>query len=108
MLKHDHSYIINGDNSISDSGVYRAAGAIFDYRRIDDAIETSDENSEGVTEWITATGPIRESVHLMVRIRDIQHFSPYDSKKVGWLCSILFYFIRFSVKAKIPESNMNT
>lgn len=66
VLKRDHSFIINGDNIITDSGVYRAAGAIFDYRRIDDAIETSDENSEGVTEWITATGPIREAIHLMV------------------------------------------
>lgn len=67
VLKHDHSFIINGDNSISDSGVFRAVGTIFDYRRIDDAIETSDENSEGVTEWITATGPIREAIQLMVR-----------------------------------------
>lgn len=46
--------------------MYKAAGAVFDYRRIDDAIEASEENSEGVTEWITATGPIRESIHLMV------------------------------------------
>lgn len=68
MLKRDHSFIINGDNIISDSGVYQAAGAIFDYRRIDDAIETSDENTEGVTEWITATGPIREAIHLMVSV----------------------------------------
>lgn len=67
-MKHGHSFIINGDNAISDSGAYKAAGAIFDYRRIDDAIETSDENIEGVTEWITATGPIREPIHLMVRI----------------------------------------
>lgn len=66
VLKRDHSFIINGDNIISDSGVYRAAGSVFDYRRIDDAIETSDENSEGVTEWITATGPIKEAIHLMV------------------------------------------
>lgn len=49
MLKRDHSFIINGDNIISDSGVYRAAGAVFDYRRIDDAIQASDESSEGVT-----------------------------------------------------------
>lgn len=68
-MKRDHSFIINGENIISDSGIYKAAGAIFDYRRIDDAIETSDENTEGVTEWITATGPIREPVHLMVRIK---------------------------------------
>lgn len=66
VLKRDHEFIINGDNVISDSGVYKAAGTVFDYRRIDDAIETSDENIEGVTEWITATGPIREAIHLMV------------------------------------------
>lgn len=67
VLKRNHEFIINGDNVISDSGVYQAAGAVFDYRRIDDAIETSDENVEGVTEWITSTGPIREAIHLMVR-----------------------------------------
>lgn len=66
MLKRSDEYIINGDNTISDSGVYRAAGSVWDYRRIDDAIESSDEKTEGVTEWITATGPIREAVYLMV------------------------------------------
>lgn len=66
MKRADHSYIINGVNIISDAGVYNAAGAEFDYRRIDDAIDSSDENTEGVTEWITATGPIREEIHLMV------------------------------------------
>lgn len=68
LRRADHSYIINGDNIISDSGIYNAAGAAFDYRRIDDAIETSDESNEGVTEWITATGPVREEIHLMVTI----------------------------------------
>lgn len=67
MLKRvDNTYIINGANIISDAGVYNAAGAEFDYRRIDDAIDSSDENTEGVTEWITATGPIREEIHIMV------------------------------------------
>lgn len=65
VLKHGHSFFINGDNIISDSGIYKAAGAVFDYRRIDDAIDTNDENT-GVTEWITATGPVREPIHLMV------------------------------------------
>lgn len=53
---------------VSDAGVYNAAGAEFDYRRIDDAIESSDESTEGVTEWITATGPIKEEIRLMVTI----------------------------------------
>lgn len=58
---------------VSDAGVYNAAGAEFDYRRIDDAIESSDENTEGVTEWITATGPIKEEIHLMVLIADLHN-----------------------------------
>lgn len=62
----NHAYIINGHNKISNSGVFSGAGATFDYRRIDDAIESSDENNEGVTEWITATGPIKEAIHLLV------------------------------------------
>lgn len=94
MLKQrDREFIINGDNVISDSGVYRAAGTVFDYRRIDDAIETSDENIDGVTEWITATGPTREAIHLMVgqksKLRSIQFFPdfivciPFHSLNVG-------------------------
>lgn len=82
VLKHDHSFIINGDNSISDSGVFRAVGTIFDYRRIDDAIETSDENSEGVTEWITATGPIREAIQLMVRRNLVKIFRKKNLRQV--------------------------
>lgn len=71
LKRADHSFIINGDNKISESGVYNAAGTTFDYRRIDDAIESSDENTEGVTEWITATGPIRETIHLLVSLLKI-------------------------------------
>lgn len=52
---------------MSDSGDYAAAGAIFDYRRIDGASKPKKSENEGVTEWITATGPITEQIYLMVR-----------------------------------------
>lgn len=61
---------MNGDYEISPSGIYNAAGAIFDYRRIDipakNTTATGYRKFEGVTEWITSTGPITEPVHLMV------------------------------------------
>lgn len=66
LKRADQTSIINGNNRISESGVYDAAGTTFEYRRIDDAIESSDEDIEGVTEWLTATGPISESIHLLV------------------------------------------
>lgn len=94
MLKRDHSFIVNGDNIISDSGIYKAAGAVFDYRRIDDAIDTSDENTEGVTEWITATGPIREAVHLMVSIA----FSCYFSKCPHVFFIWIFFIFTVSIR----------
>lgn len=53
--------MFNGDNVISDSGAFEAAGTLFDYHRID-----GDHQHEGVTEWITAIGPIKESLELMV------------------------------------------
>ncbi|XP_030240028.1 thrombospondin type-1 domain-containing protein 4 isoform X1 [Drosophila navojoa] len=53
--------IFNGENEISESGSYEAAGAFFDYHRIDGV-----QQGEGVTEWITCTGPIRDPVELLV------------------------------------------
>lgn len=78
MKQSDQTSIINGNNRISESGVYEAAGTTFEYRRIDDAIEDSDENIEGVTEWLTATGPISESIHLSVIFRPV-FFSEIES-----------------------------
>lgn len=71
VLKYaDQKYIINGDYTISPSGIYDAAGAVFDYRRVDIPGKNTTSNGyrkfEGVTEWITSTGPIIEPVHLMV------------------------------------------
>lgn len=60
----DQKYVFNGDNTISDSGTYEVAGAVFDYHRLDDGHQQ--ESSEGVTEWITAVGPILESLELLV------------------------------------------
>lgn len=57
----EQKYLFNGDNTESSNGAYDAAGAVFDYRRIDGL-----QDGEGVTEWITCTGPIREMLELMV------------------------------------------
>lgn len=54
--------IFNGENQISESGSYEAVGTTFDYHRIDGV-----QQGEGVTEWITSTGPIRDAVELLVR-----------------------------------------
>lgn len=66
MLKSDsQKYVINGDFSITPSGIYDAAGTVFDYKRIDTPAN-SHKKVEGVTEWLTAIGPTSEPVHLMV------------------------------------------
>lgn len=67
MLKSDSGkYVLNGDFSITPSGIYDAAGTVFDYKRID--TPNSHKKVEGVTEWITAIGPTTEPLHLMVGI----------------------------------------
>ncbi|XP_030561294.1 thrombospondin type-1 domain-containing protein 4 isoform X1 [Drosophila novamexicana] len=53
--------IFNGENEVSESGSYEAAGTTFDYHRIDGV-----QQGEGVTEWITSTGPIKDPVELLV------------------------------------------
>ncbi|XP_055643965.1 A disintegrin and metalloproteinase with thrombospondin motifs 7 [Toxorhynchites rutilus septentrionalis] len=64
----DHQrFIINGDYTISLSGIYHGAGTIFEYRRIDglnNGSTSSFRKIEGVTEWITAPGPTTEAVQL--------------------------------------------
>uniref|UniRef100_A0A1L8E3F1 Putative thrombospondin type-1 domain-containing protein 4 n=1 Tax=Nyssomyia neivai TaxID=330878 RepID=A0A1L8E3F1_9DIPT len=59
LRNENQSSIINGDYTVSSSGIYEAAGTTFDYRRIDSAIN-------GVTEWITSLGPTAEPVQLML------------------------------------------
>lgn len=67
----DQKFVINGDYSVSSSGVYEAGGAIFEYQRIDGLKpKKNGEKVEGVTEWITCTGPTMEAVHLMVLGQD--------------------------------------
>lgn len=54
---------------MSSSGIYEAAGATFDYQRIDGITNNSTSNYrklEGVTEWITCTGRITEAIQLKV------------------------------------------
>lgn len=65
----DDRPIINGDYTVSLSGIYEAAGATFDYQRIDgmtNSSSTSHRKLEGVTEWITCTGRITEAIQLKV------------------------------------------
>lgn len=65
----DQKYVINGDFTVSLSGPYEAVGTIFDYRRIDGLTNGSSQGNkkiDGVTEWITCTGPTSEPIHLMV------------------------------------------
>lgn len=64
----DHQrFIINGDYTISLSGLYQGAGTTFEYRRIDglnNGSAASYRRIEGVTEWITAPGPTAEAIQL--------------------------------------------
>lgn len=65
----DDKSIINGEHTVSMSGIYEAAGATFDYQRIDGITNNSTSNYrklEGVTEWITCTGRISEAIQLKV------------------------------------------
>lgn len=93
----DQKYVFNGDNEMSDSGVYEAAGAVFDYHRLD----SLQEQSEGVTEWVTCTGPIRESLELMVRFELRSLFNTFSN-------IIVFILCRSIVKLLILVLNMNT
>lgn len=58
---------MNGDFSITPSGIYEAAGTVLDYKRIDTQTPVNSQKKvDGVTEWITAIGPTTEPLHLMV------------------------------------------
>uniref|UniRef100_A0A1I8PD91 PLAC domain-containing protein n=1 Tax=Stomoxys calcitrans TaxID=35570 RepID=A0A1I8PD91_STOCA len=70
----DQKYVFNGDNTMSDSGAYEAAGAIFDYHRLD----SLQQQSEGVTEWVTCTGPVRESLELMIYSKTVNPGIKYE------------------------------
>lgn len=61
-------YIINGNYTVSPSGPYEASGTIFDYHRFDGNLKETHHHkrSDGVTEWITSSGPLFEPIHLMV------------------------------------------
>lgn len=68
-------YIINGNYTVSHSGPYDVAGTTIDYHRFDGNLKETHhpKRSDGVTEWITSTGPLFEPIHLMVRIHLITH-----------------------------------
>lgn len=75
MLKRsDKSFVMNGDHIVSESGEYNAAGAKFDYRRMDGPFSANKDQKEGVTEWVTATGPITEPIYVMVNTKQVSLF----------------------------------
>ncbi|ALC39280.1 CG6232, partial [Drosophila busckii] len=61
LRTNEEKNVFNGDNVASESGLYEAVGASFDYHRIDGM-----QHGEGVTEWITSMGPIKEAIELLV------------------------------------------
>lgn len=68
----DGNYITNGNFTVSPSGLFDAAGTLFDYRRLDSLVVNAsgrfDQEIEGVTEWITSTGPTIEAIQLLVSL----------------------------------------
>lgn len=63
-------FFVNGDDSEeSQSGIYEAADTVFDYHRIG-GDEDVDWKRGVVTEWITSTGPISDSIDVMVLAND--------------------------------------
>jgi hypothetical protein len=63
-------YVINGNYTVSPSGPYEASGTVFDYHRFDGNLKETHHHkrSDGVTEWITSSGPLFEPIHLMVNM----------------------------------------
>jgi hypothetical protein len=62
-------------------------GATIDYHRFDGNLKETHhpKRSDGVTEWITSSGPLFEPIHLMVRQRGL-----------GWAghsLTQIFYFL---------------
>lgn len=100
VLKSDaDKFILNGDFSITPSGIYDAAGTVFDYKRIDTPHSSSHKKIEGVTEWITAIGPTTEPLHLMVGL---------ESTTTGFVLNIDIHFRFSSNIITIRELNTNT
>lgn len=63
-------YIINGNYTVSPSGPYDVSGTTIDYHRFDGNLKDTHhpKRSDGVTEWITSSGPLFEPIHLMVKL----------------------------------------
>ncbi|XP_058815718.1 A disintegrin and metalloproteinase with thrombospondin motifs 7-like isoform X1 [Topomyia yanbarensis] len=89
----DHQrFIINGDYTISLSGFYQGAGTIFEYRRVDglnNGSTSSFRKIEGVTEWITAPGPLLEPIELYLLSQQpnpgikYEYLMPINTNPVG-------------------------
>ncbi|CRK93983.1 CLUMA_CG007508, isoform A [Clunio marinus] len=73
-------YIINGNYTVSHSGSYDAAGSTIDYHRFDGSVKDSHhpKRSDGVTEWITSSGPLFEPIHLMVLSQQVNPGIKYE------------------------------
>ncbi|XP_023031562.2 papilin isoform X1 [Drosophila willistoni] len=69
----DQKCIFNGENEISESASYEAVGSTFDYHRIDGV-----QHGDGVTEWITSTGPIREPLELLIYSKTLNPGVKYE------------------------------
>lgn len=78
LKRFDKSFVMNGDHVVSNSGEYNVAGAKFDYRRMEGPFGLDKNRKEGVTEWITATGPITEPIYLMVFVRRLLSFNTFS------------------------------
>jgi hypothetical protein len=68
MKSTDAKFIINGNYTTSPIGTYKIGGAEFEYFRLDEKNKVfgNDMRNDGVTEWLTSSGPLFEPVHLLI------------------------------------------
>lgn len=68
MKSTNGDYVINGNYTVSPSGPYEIGGTTVNYHRFDENLKETHHHKrqDGVTEWITSSGPLFEPIHLMV------------------------------------------
>lgn len=94
MKTSDSKFVINGNYTASPSGKYLAAGTVFEYHKVEG--NSGESRSDGVTEWITSIGPLLETIHVMVNLRNKENFDDFKT-----------FFTRFSHKTQIQELKLN-
>lgn len=64
----ESKFVINGNYTSSPIGTYEIGGTEFEYFRLDEKSKLIGSNvrNDGVTEWITSSGPLFEPVHLLI------------------------------------------